>query len=337
MVFSSRVLNDLRRTAPVRLGLLCLLAAVLAPACDIAPIAAPTATPTPPPAVSPTPAPTAAPTPTPTTAPAPTVAPGEPSVVLLSIVVAPVPDAIPDYDRGEWRHWTDEDGDCQDARQEALVAESVSPVVYTDADQCRVESGTWTGPYTGEQFTDPGRLDVDHMVPLGNAHRSGGWAWSPEQKRRYANNLSYDNHLIAVQASANRTKGSRSPAGWKPPDRGYWCQYAMDWIAIKNAWQLTAAEPEAEALREMLGTCAPSQTLTIVQAGPIDTTGPTPTETGGTPSPSATRTATYASCDDAVAAGEPRVQGGSGPGRGFPAAKVPSAGDGDGDGVVCDR
>ena len=103
-------------------------------------------------------------------------------MVLLSIVVAPVPDAIPDYDRGEWRHWTDEDGDCQDARQEALVAESVSPVVYTSSDRCRVASGAWVGPYTGERFTEPGRLDVDHMVPLGNAHRSGGWAWSPEQK-----------------------------------------------------------------------------------------------------------------------------------------------------------
>ena len=191
MVFPSRLLNGLRKTAPhaVRVGLLCLLAAVLALGCDIAPIAAPTATPTPASAVTPsstptatpTPAPAAAPTPTPTPAPAPTVAPGEPSVVLLSIVVAPVPDAIPDYDRGEWRHWTDEDGDCQDARQEALVAESVSPVAYTDSDRCRVESGAWVGPYTGEQFTDPGRLDVDHMVPLGNAHQSGGWAWSPEQ------------------------------------------------------------------------------------------------------------------------------------------------------------
>ena len=37
-----------------------------------------------------------------------------PSAILLSIVVAPVPGAIPEYDRDEWRHWTDEDGDCQD-------------------------------------------------------------------------------------------------------------------------------------------------------------------------------------------------------------------------------
>ena len=118
--------------------------------------------------------------------------------------------------------------------QEVLVAESVSPVSYADSGRCRVASGMWVGPYTGEQFNDPGGLDVDHMVPLGNAPSVRRLGWSPEQKRQYANDLSYDNHLIAVQASANRAKGSRSPADWKPPDRGYWCQYAMDWIAIKN-------------------------------------------------------------------------------------------------------
>ena len=45
----------------------------------------------------------------------------------------------------------------------------------------------------------------------------------------------------------------------------------------------------------------------------------------------------YGSCEDAVAAGEQRVQGSQGGGRGFPKAMVPSARDGDGDGVVCER
>ena len=46
---------------------------------------------------------------------------------------------------------------------------------------------------------------------------------------------------------------------------------------------------------------------------------------------------TYSSCDEAVEAGEERVQGSNGPGRGFPKSKVPSARDGDGDGVVCEE
>ena len=46
----------------------------------------------------------------------------------------------------------------------------------------------------------------------------------------------------------------------------------------------------------------------------------------------------HGSCEESVEAGEQRVQGSRGGGRGFPKAIVPSArdGDGDGDGVVCE-
>ena len=45
----------------------------------------------------------------------------------------------------------------------------------------------------------------------------------------------------------------------------------------------------------------------------------------------------YESCEEAEAAGESRVQGSAGGGKGFPKEMVPSARDGDGDGVVCER
>ena len=41
----------------------------------------------------------------------------------------------------------------------------------------------------------------------------GAGPGAPEEKRRYANDLSYDNHLIAVQASANRAEGQQEPRG----------------------------------------------------------------------------------------------------------------------------
>ena len=162
---------------------------------------------------------------------------------------------IPQYNRREWRHWIDVDRDCQDARQEALIAESLTGVVYEPGRTCRVESGDWLGAYTGERFSDPSELDVDHMVPLKNAHISGGWAWSRARKKEYANDLTYPNHLIAVQASANRQKGSKGPDEWRPARREYWCQYAKDWTTIKENWKLTFTERETDALREMLLTC----------------------------------------------------------------------------------
>ena len=74
-----------------------------------------------------TPVPRSTPVPTPTIESNPTAAPtistAQTSEGGLTITVAVVPSDMPDYDRDDWRHWTDEDGDCQDARQEALIEE----------------------------------------------------------------------------------------------------------------------------------------------------------------------------------------------------------------------
>ncbi len=195
---------------------------------------------------------------------------------------APVPTDIPEYDRDDWGDWIDADGDCQDTRQEVLIDESSTPVTFRTANGCRVTSGTWEGPFTGEQFTNPGRLDIDHLVPLKNAHDSGAYDWSRAKKTRFANDLSYDGHLNAVLNSENRKKGSKGPEEWMPPDRSYWCEYATHWIKIKVAWDLTATERELAALKDMIATCASSPGVIV-----------------GTPS--AHPTATPAATNDALA------------------------------------
>lgn len=245
---------------------------------------------------TPEPQPTSTPVPPTTTSPAvqpsPTPEERRPAAegLVLQITVAAAPPDIPKYDRGEWRHWTDEDRDCQNARQEVLIDESTIPVEFQSSDRCRVSSGSWVGPYTGQTVNDPGNLDVDHMVPLENAHRSGAWAWDRERKREYANFLQYEDHLIATTSRANRSKGSKGPEEWRPPLESYWCDYATDWIAIKNAWDLTVTGAEFLALREMLDTCSipvllqrsgetrPSTAVTSVP-GPVSSPTPKPTET----------------------------------------------------------
>ena len=216
-----------------------------------------------------------------TTAPASTAAPTATGVV-LPVSIAAVPVDLPEYDRGTWRHWTDEDGDCQNARQEVLIVESSIAVTFQSEDRCRVATGLWEGPYTGTTVDDPGNLDVDHMVPLENAHRSGGWQWSRERKREYANYLGYENHLIATTSGANRSKGSKGPEKWRPPLEDYWCTYATDWVSIKNEWGLTVTEDEYVALSEMLATCETTVLLQPVQGTPPSP--PTPTVPPSLPS-----------------------------------------------------
>ena len=213
-------------------------------------------------------------------------------LVLPALVMprqASVPSDIPAYDRDQWGDWIDADGDCQDTRQEVLIAESTTQVGFKTAKKCRVASGTWDGPFTGRQFTDPRKLDIDHMVPLENAHRSGGWAWNRAKKMRFANDLSYDGHLNAVHFLANRSKGSKGPEAWMPPDQSYWCEYAIHWITIKVDWDLTATQPEIVALKVMLETCDPSTGISVVQPSEEPTTTtPGPTATVGAPEPTAT-------------------------------------------------
>ena len=214
--------------------------------------------------------------------------------LVLQVTVAVAESNIPKYDRGEWRHWIDEDGDCQNARQEVLIEESTVQVAFESSDDCRVESGGWVGPYTGREVSSPGDLDVDHMVPLENAHRSGAWAWDRDRKREYANYLLYEDHLIATTSGANRSKASKGPEEWRPPLESYWCDYATDWVVIKDRWLLTVTESEFQALREMLDSCPTPVLLQRVgeaQSGPTPSVGATPRPS---PSPSAAPTPTSA-------------------------------------------
>ena len=262
--------------------------AVLFAACSgaaPAPSTAPTTTTAPAPSTAPTTttAPTTVAT---TTASAPststsitTTTGGDPAVELLAALVVTDVEPSLDYDRGDWGSgWSDADGDCQDTRQEVLIEESVSPTILEDGG-CRVDIGSWYGAFTDTWFDDPGDLDIDHFVPLANAHRSGGWAWDRNTKQTYANDLEDPGHLIAVSSSANRSKGARGPEDWTPDHPGYLCTYATTWIRIKVRWSLTVTPAEHDALSGLLAGCDGSVTFDTTPPAPTSTTVPPPSTT----------------------------------------------------------
>jgi hypothetical protein len=167
-------------------------------------------------------------------------------------------DRIPDYHRDEWWFggWPDDDGDCQDARQEVLIRQSETPVMFEGQKHCVVKSGNWTCPYTGERFTDPHDLEIDHLVPLVEAHRAGGWAWGQDRRDLYVADLGTVSHLLAVSAVANRQKGDRTPLGWLPSSHAFRCRYVAMWREIKLRWGLTMSVPEEEAIWSVEVQCA---------------------------------------------------------------------------------
>ena len=160
------------------------------------------------------------------------------------------------YDRDEWHpRWADHDGDCQDVREEVLIAESEIPVKFASSSECDVASGRWRDPYSGKVFTVPGRLDVDHLVPLKEAHQSGAAKWNVQRKRRYANDLEHSHTLIAVEAGENRSKGSRDPAEWMPSNQSFHCDYVERWISVKREWDLKMDASEERAIERFQMRC----------------------------------------------------------------------------------
>lgn len=144
----------------------------------------------------------------------------------------------PPYNRDEWGRWVDADRDCQDTRQEVLVAEGEAVTFVDLAKPCRVATGRWTCPYTGTVVTSPSELEIDHVVSLEEAHLLGGWAWPIEKKRAYYNDLDNPLHLVAATVSANRSKGSRPPTEWLPSDATKRCGYLKARVSVLEKWGL---------------------------------------------------------------------------------------------------
>lgn len=164
------------------------------------------------------------------------------------------PEHLGDYKREDWPHWQQGHRRCINVREEVLVRDSQEPVTFS-VDQCAVISGIWVDAYTGETFTDPKQLDIDHVVALEEANQSGGWKWSREQRMTYANDYKYTPALKAVSATANRSKGSKGPEAWLPPNPSQVCAYVASWVFIKSRWQLSMDTAEMAAVRVQLERC----------------------------------------------------------------------------------
>ena len=211
------------------------------------------------------------------------------------LTILEISSSIPEYNRDDWNHWIDENGDCQNTRHEVLIEESFETVTYTNDTYCSVSAGKWFGNYTGQYYYNSSVLDIDHFIPLKNAHQSGGYNWSSTKKEEFANYRLDPDNLIAVNLSANRSKGAKGPDEWKPSNTEYWCEYAYDWIRIKDYWSLTATQSEWEALVSMIETCPQGFKYGDAQQEPVVEL-PTPiTTTTTSTSTSTTTTTTIAS------------------------------------------
>ncbi|MDQ2582877.1 HNH endonuclease family protein [Saccharothrix yanglingensis] len=154
------------------------------------------------------------------------------------------------YSRDKFPHWTTVSGACN-TREQVLKRDGTG--VVTDS-SCAATSGRWYSPYDGATWTAASDVDIDHVVPLAEAWRSGASSWTTAKRQSFANDLGGP-QLIAVTDNVNQAKGDQDPARWKPPLSSYWCTYAKMWTRSKHKWGLTVDSAEKSALQSMLGGC----------------------------------------------------------------------------------
>jgi hypothetical protein len=155
------------------------------------------------------------------------------SIVVLLLTAASV--SASGYNRKDWPHWEDLDGDCQNTRAEILIRDSRIPVQFKNRRECLVVAGEWFGPYTGRTFYRASDVDIDHVVPLAHAHRAGGAGWPRWKKRQFAND---PDNLLAVDDATNQEKGAQPPSEWMPPRQEYWCEYLAKWAFLEERYGL---------------------------------------------------------------------------------------------------
>src|SRR3954467_13012611 len=127
------------------------------------------------------------------------------------------------YSRALFPHWVTISGTC-DTRETVLKRDGTS-VVTSSA--CAATSGRWYSPYDGATWTAAADVDIDHVVPLAEAWRSGASSWTTAKRQSFANDLTRP-QLIAVTDNVNQSKGDQDPSTWQPSLASYRCTYRSE-------------------------------------------------------------------------------------------------------------
>ena len=163
--------------------------------------------------------------------------------------VAVAEEHIGGYKRSLFKHWIDANRNGKDTRAEVLIAESLVSVTFSSTGKT-VSTGKWLSLYDGETWTKASDVDVDHVVALAEAWRSGAWKWSSSRRQSYANDLGVAWTLRAVTDNVNQEKSDDDPTYWLPPLESAICVYLTEWVAVKIRWKLSVDAEERQSIRD---------------------------------------------------------------------------------------
>lgn len=196
---------------------------------------------------------------------------GSAGAVLATLRSLPVKGRAPktSYSRARFgKAWTDDvaaDGGHNgcDTRNDVLRRDLSAVIIKAGTQGCVAFSGVLHDPYTDREIhflrgpQTSVLVQIDHVVALSNAWQTGAQSLDAAQRQNLANDPL---ELLAVDGSANQSKGDGDAATWLPPAKAYRCEYVARQIAVKARYALWVTAPEQVAMEAVLNSC-PTQAL----------------------------------------------------------------------------
>lgn len=174
------------------------------------------------------------------------------------------------YSRDKFPHWQNNPSaygwgtvpkGCN-VRKAALIRDGQH--VTVTGKNCKV-SGVWTDAYgvmkngrvVYESGSNPSQFDIDHIVPLALAWRSGAATLTVQQRTQLANDPM---NLVVTGRTSNRSKGDQSVVTYMPPQgkmskKSARCDYIQRYILVKDKYRLTVTQREFRVLQQQVHYC----------------------------------------------------------------------------------
>ena len=103
------------------------------------------------------------------------------------------------------------------------------------------------GAYTNYKSPNPRQFHADHQVAIKEAWQSGGYKWTPSQKKGFAHDVS---NIVMSESAVNRQKGYKGIEKWKPPHNIK--QYLLRREATKKKYNLTSTKEEFKVFTDIM-------------------------------------------------------------------------------------
>lgn len=106
-------------------------------------------------------------------------------------------------------------------------------------------------PYSGEYFNSIKKTEIEHVVSIREAHKSGLCFADKKTKKSFAEDML---NLTLVSPKLNKEKSDQDAGSWAPERNKCWFAHTV--IRVKKKYNLTVDSKEKSALEKVISKCS---------------------------------------------------------------------------------